>query len=407
MKILWFTNTPSCYKGLKTAYNGGGWISSLEEECKKRENLDLGISFLLDDEPFKIEQDKVTYYPISNQKSNKLFSIIKLFSQYKIEEDMPIIKRMIDIVNDFQPDIIHIFGSEKQFGLISLYTQIPIILHIQGILIPYLNAFLPPFISWYTMYSNQFSFKGKLKIWINKRRWERNVQREKIILKSVTNYIGRTSWDNRVIKVINSDAKYYYGGEILREEFYVTSIRNLPSSLVIVSTISNPMYKGYDMILKTAFILKHELKLEFKWLVFGNLSPSFIENIVHIKHQDVNVGLMGIADAKDLKNALLNCSVFVHPSYIDNSPNSLCEAQILGCPVIATNVGGIPSLIEEGKTGFCIPANDPYQAAYLIQLLNANKKLNLNIGLQAKEVAMKRHNKQVIVNELIKIYSKL
>lgn len=64
-----------------------------------------------------------------------------------------------------------------------------------------------------------------------------------------------------------------------------------------------------------------------------------------------------------LVELLLESDLYVHTAYIDNSPNAICEAQYLGMPIIATYVGGVPSLIEQGKDGVLIPANDPFMLA--------------------------------------------
>lgn len=138
--------------------------------------------------------------------------------------------------------------------------------------------------------------------------------------------------------------------------------------------------------------------------MFGNIQPELAECIVGIKHEDVNIKLEGVASAQQLRDALLNSTLYVHTSYIDNSPNSVCEAQISGVPVICTAVGGVPSLIEEGKTGFLIPANDPFQLAYLIRELYTEKAKNIEIGNNAKAMAVKRHDKTRIVNELLGMY---
>ena len=44
-------------------------------------------------------------------------------------------------------------------------------------------------------------------------------------------------------------------------------------------------------------------------------------------------------DSEQVAQELSSSRVYIHPAIIDNSPNSLCEAQIVGCPVIAANVG--------------------------------------------------------------------
>lgn len=164
------------------------------------------------------------------------------------------------------------------------------------------------------------------------------------------------------------------------------------------------MYKGFDLILKTAKLLKEQYALDFDWKVFGNIKPSFVEKQLGIYHKDVCVKLEGVANAVQLKQELENATVYAHTAYIENSPNSVCEAQILGIPVIATNVGGVISLIDEGETGYLVPANDPYQMAFFIEQLYENKKLNIEIGGRARKKALERHNKGKIIEDLIQTY---
>lgn len=401
MRVLWFTNTPSNYKSSTQGYNGGGWISSLENELKKRENIKLGICFL-NHKDDTVRENRVNYYAI---KYPRFYNIRNAFNnKFKKEQEQAIINKCLKAITDFQPDIIHIFGTEKQYGLIASYTNIPIVLHIQGILTPCLNAYLPPFISWTSFYWKKKNIVSFFKAIKEKKYWERNARREQYIIKYIHNYIGRTQWDKRIIKTLNPQCKYYHGDEILRETFYLPTERVIPELLTIVTTISSPLYKGFDLVLKTALILKKYFHLKFKWIIFGNINPIFIEKITNIHHKNVFIELKGVGTAEDIKNAISHCTVFVHPSYIDNSPNSIGEAQLLKCTVIATNVGGIPSLIKNNETGYLVPANDPYQTAYLIDKIFNNPSLNLQIGENAQKEATQRHNKEKIVNDLIITY---
>ena len=95
----------------------------------------------------------------------------------------------------------------------------------------------------------------------------------------------------------------------------------------------------------------------------------------------------------------------MHPSYIDNSPNSVCEAQMCGVPVIATNVGGVCSIVEDGVTGYLVPANDPYQIAYLANNLFKNLVEVEKITETARQNAQQRHNKVKIANQLLTAYN--
>lgn len=202
-------------------------------------------------------------------------------------------------------------------------------------------------------------------------------------------------------------ANYYYGGEILRDVFYAQPKREFPDRLIIVSTISSPMYKGFDLALKTAKLLKENMHLDVEWRMFGNINPRIGERLTGLHYQNVGIRLCGVATAEQLRDEIIQSTAYVHTSYIDNSPNSVCEAQILGVPVIVTHVGGTPSLIREGVTGFSVPANDPWQMAAVIAQIFHDRELNIKIGETAREVALKRHDHKMIIANLIDIYSKV
>lgn len=414
MKVLWFTNTPSLYMQQSqidvTGYNGEGWTASAGKEISKIDGIDLAMAFCLDGQPFKVSQNGSLYYPIPNPCN----TIIK-----KFRDKIRLLTRSIDsyekstwgyylenfqrIIEDFQPDIIHVWGSEAQFGLVWKITEIPVIMHLQGIINPCFNAFLPANMSW-NSYGNNGIIK-KAKTIIEKRKWKCWAYREKEIMKGVSAVLGRTKWDKEISHSLNPSIKYYHVDEILRDIFYEPTKRRLPERTTIVTTISAAPYKGFDMVLKTANILKNDLDLDFVWKCYGNIEPRWVEKFVGIKHEDVNIELCGVVDSQQLQEAESNATLYFHPSYIDNSPNSLCEAQMMSLPVVATFVGGIPSLVEDGKDGFLIPANDPYQAACNIEKLsNDDKELNNKMGRKAREKAMIRHDKAVICKQLLAVY---
>ena len=150
------------------------------------------------------------------------------------------------------------------------------------------------------------------------------------------------------------------------------------------------------------------MHIDFEWKVFGNLSPHFFEDITNLNHGDLSIHLCGVATAEQLRETLLHSTVYVQPSYIENSPNSVAEAQILGIPVVATNVGGTSSMVTHGTDGFLFPATDPYMAAYYIKSLIEDKNnVNMEIGTQAHKKATLRHDKQEIITQLLNTYKEI
>jgi hypothetical protein len=141
MRVLWFTNTSSLFREQQSGYNGGGWISSLERLVQNNTDIELGIGFFDESNESKVIKGKTTYYPISlySSKLAKIKHNLKYESYDNVE-----LEEYLRIISDFKPDIIHIFGSEKSFGLVSDKVSVPVVIHLQGILLPYLNAWYPP-----------------------------------------------------------------------------------------------------------------------------------------------------------------------------------------------------------------------------------------------------------------------
>lgn len=413
-RILWISGSGNYVPLNKTkvGYNGGSWATSIQNELLKNNNIVLACAFCKDGEPEKVVQNGVTYYIVPHHhksKKDKIVDLYKINDETRDEILWPYYKEKFKkIINDFNPDVIHIFGSELYQNLAALVTaDIPTILHIQGILSECIFNLLPPAVSkWQYIWSGK-GLKGKYHNLQFLAYWKRSVHREKAILKAVPHVIGRTDWDKKVMTVLNPNAIYHYGGEILRDVFYEDAKRTLPSKPVIITTISAPLYKGYDVILKVANILKNELHIDFEWNVYGNVEPKFTESFVGLKHNDLNVNLCGVATANELRDALLGSTLYFHSSYIENSPNAVCEAQILGIPVVASRVGGTYTMVEDGKTGYLYPVTDPYLAAYYIKQLMENKEDNIAIGKSARQMALARHDKKMIVEDLIKSYNEI
>lgn len=415
MRILWITATAGNYQSPHSCgggYNGGGWISSMQNELAKRDDIKLGIAFCRNGEPAKVEQDGVVYYPIphhTKSKKDKILDLFKLNDATRDEVLWPYYEhKFIEVIEDFKPDVIHIFGSELYHGLAARVAgNIPMVLHIQGLLSLSIYILLPPGFSRREYIMSGKGLKGKFHHLQYLAYWKRSAYREKAILNAVPYVIGRTDWDRQAMAVLNPKAKYYYGGEILRDVFYEARKRQFPNVPTITTTISFPTYKGYDVILKVAYILKNELHLKFQWNVYGNINPEFIEKHLGLRHQDLNINLCGVASAETLCDALLSSTMYFHSSYIENSPNSVGEAQMVGVPVVASRVGGTDSMVEHGKTGFLYPVTDPYMAAYYIKRLIDNKEENMAIGKKAREIALVRHDKKQIVKELLDVYEQI
>ena len=402
MRILWFSVTPSLFNPHSNGHNGGGWIASLEQIVRKNKNIELGVAFNFLDNGFKYENDGVSYYPIKTEKRS-FFG--KLFGK---SDNGNRSAKYLQIIEDFKPDLIQIFGSENEFGAICQHTNIPIVIHMQGCIPPYHNALFPV-----GMKKSDFLFKKGLSLSYriiglrSEKAFRKRAEMEIETIQSCRYFMGRTEWDKSLIDLFNPNATYFHCEEALRDSFINCNKRwenSDEKKKIIISVISRPWYKGCDLILKTAALLKRFTDIDFEWKVYGIPEMKFYESVYGIKANEVNVHSMGTASKEELIDALCSSSCYVHPSYIDNSPNSICEAQILGVPVLATNVGGISSIVNNGADGLLFPANAPYTAASLIKRVTADKELSCMLSSNAIARATNRHNPEKIGNRLVEIY---
>lgn len=402
MRVLWFSPTPSLYTSKRWGHHGGGWISALQNIVQEVDNLELGVAFEYQEESEIQVIDDVSYYPIKVKKS------IKLKLSGKDNSDI-LIAKSLQIIEDFKPDIIQLFGSEKWYGLLVNYTKVPIVIHMQGSLPSHYDARYPAGMSaWNKIMSSKTTFMQKLMAFRIDQTFKKNARREEQILKANHNFMGRTHWDKSIVQFFNPNANYFVCQEALRESFINSEAKwqyKDGAKLKLISVISGPVYKGVDVVLKTARLLKEHTNLDFEWTICGLSNIDFFEDTYNIKAETVHVKPLGIIPQEELKAHLLEASLYVHPSYIENSPNSVCEAQILGLPIIATNVGGLSTLIHDKETGFLVPANDTVKLAHIIKENWNNKKSLEKISQAGIERARQRHNPDKIKEDLMSIYN--
>lgn len=412
MRVLWFTNTPSLFiqnnEIIFGGGNSGGWISSLERELKKNPQIELGVCFNYNRTGKKVVNG-TTYYPIQRPHKNILYTLKQISiskSKASLEHEMLAVPALLQVVNDFKPDIIQVFGSENIYGVLAYHTDVPIVLHIQGLLSACYNTFLPPGVSWHDYLFSDWNPRHIISRFSNKFAWSRNVLSEQRMFKRLKYVMGRTEWDKEVSSVLGfvANATYYHCDEILREAFYVDEERNPAEKIIFVTTISAFLYKGYDIVLKTANILKNMVGLDFEWRVYGYVDTILPEKKSGLRPEDVNVRLMGLASAEQLQKALLSATAYVHTSYIENSCNAIGEAQMMGCPCVAFNVGGTNTLIENNMSGYLVPSNDIYQLAYKMSYLAKHPESREKLGHAGKLAARKRHDKDTICHRVLEIY---
>ena len=407
MKVLWFTNNAV---SLNPNILSGGWMQCLEKYLSVSDDIQLFIATRAKTASAgRSVVGKTIYYSIPDHRGITR-KRLDIFLDREPHEYY--LQRYLAIIDDVKPDIIQVFGTEMDYGLICENTEVPVVIHIQGILHSCLYQLLRFKFSIVQLFRAQSLFELiRGSTYRNGMRvFKRRTVNEARILKSCGNVIGRTEWDKRIITILAPKARYFHCEEILRQDFF-ERVWQLHSHgvLNIASVISAPAYKGHDNIISTCLVLKMA-GVKFKWHVMGLNKTAAIYKLFYKKHESALSGLIkfhGELAPAAMIDVLLNSTVYVHPSHVENSSNALCEAMALGMPVIAIDAGGNASMIKDGADGMIVPDNDPYSLAGMIMLVSENRELAIELGSNAKRRAHDRHDPEKIVTGLKAIYTEL
>ncbi len=408
MKVLWFTNVPmpavhNFHK--KKVIGSGGWMGALLKNLAYQSNLEIGVVTVCSYYPqsqFKFEG--VNYFIIPQQSSKFRPSI------FHPDNNKKYLTQCIEVIKHYKPDIIHIHGTERFYGKMINNNEIdcPIVISIQGVLAAYSERYnwfgkLPLIDILKISFKRAFILQGLL--------WDlysakQNAKREQMYFKNGAYFLGRTRWDKAYVTSLNKTATYFHVGEILRESFWEKkwSLTECCKHRLIFTNARHPR-KGTEILLAAVGNLKKRYP-NIELALIGSLGSGDYKKYLKkkIKKLGKSIKILGMMNGRQIANELCKSHIFISPSYIDNSPNSLAEAQLLGMPVISTYTGGVPSMIKDQETGLFFPTGDlPLLMDNIVKIFE-NDRLAINLGTQARNIAKQRHNPSTITEKQIEVY---
>lgn len=416
MNILWITNTifpdPSKALGLPMPVLGG-WMYGLAEQLAATYKIQLSIATIYSGKELKtIDLNGIRYFLLPSRGTSNY--------QKHLE---PIWRK---ICQELSPNVIHIHGTEFLHGLACMrscpsYEYIISIQGLVGVCARYYYAGLTlsdifkhvtlrDIVRFNTIANAKASF-------VRKGYFEAEyIMRTKHV-------IGRTSWDKIHTKTINPTIKYHFCNEILRKCFY-SAVKwdesRVTKHSIFLSQASYPL-KGLHQVLKAVAILKKsfpDIRLRVAgYSIINNSSlwdrvkisgyGSYISGLIKKLGLQDQLEFTGLLNEENMITEYQNAHLFICPSSIENSPNSIGEAQIIGVPVIASYVGGVPDMVTHGETGLLYRFEEVEMLAENIRRVFVDKSSSERISLQEIKVAEHRHNKEINSQQMIKVYTNI
>jgi glycosyltransferase involved in cell wall biosynthesis len=248
-------------------------------------------------------------------------------------------------------------------------------------------------------------------------KFAQRAEHERELFSLVQHITGRNAFDRATTKELNPAATYHYLNEFMRPDFYQSewnAEKCEPFSLF--QTQGDYPLKGLHHTLAALPLLRERFPQAHLYVAGADIigKPSFklsayakyLKALIAEHRLEGSVTMLGKLDEKLLKQRLLDSSVAVCPSALEGSCNSVAEAQILGVPVVAAAVGGIPDLIDDGETGFLYETGDIAALAAAIEKAWEAKTAG-RISKKAASEAAKRHDRKANFARLVEIYREI
>ena len=392
------------------APTGGGWQDALLESVAKQPGLQLLVAY---PGPIRGATERVGSVDfVSLGPSEPLHRVARVLSRWAPDGYfLGKVRECLRVMDDWAPDVVHVHGTESGLGLIAERSTIPVMVSIQGLLCVYADV---------ARAQRRLGLRG-LSLWEVVRgtsRWHRSrsmrrdVAAERRMLAACRFVAGRTEFDRRVCAVLAPSARYLGAGELLRRPFYESKRWEPPGRVgrvPVVCLMGGSFWrKGADTAIAAAAALRSNgVSVEVHLLGIRTGSEDASLALREARRCGLPSGavvICGELDAKGIIRLLLEADVFVLPSRADNSPNSLCEAMLLGVPCIVSTAGGIPSLATDRQDALLVPPGDVLSLAGALGELIADNELALRLSRAARARAAERHDRAQVTEGLLAAY---
>lgn len=451
-KVLWICNImlPAIARELGMPYsNREGWLSGIYEKTlqgevpfeitvcfpmRKEDLAKIPVTSIFNCDAAETEEKAGAGRSGKNRKNAGFLKIKGSRTPcYAFEEDLSkpenydpgLEARIQGILKDAKPDMIHIFGTEFPHCLAAVrafHNPQKTLIGIQGLcgeIAKTYRAGLPENVF------KQTSFRDVVRqdsMRQQQNKFYQRAENERHALLLTDHITGRTEFDRAETAKINPRANYYLMNETMRQEFYEGEWKAEQTEChsIFLGQGDYPL-KGMHFLLEAMGRLKENYP-DLKLYVAGNSIISYetardkcklsaygkyLLVLIRLYELQDQVIVLGRLSAEEMKTQFLRSSVFVCPSVMENSPNTIGEAMLLGVPVVASKTGGIPSMVEDGVTGLLFHNGDAEDLADSIDRIWSDQTLVKELSAHERIRASYIHDGSKNYERLLEIYREI
>ena len=426
MKVLWVCNImlPAISKRLGMPYSSReGWLSGLLERLVQEQNknhIELGIAF-------PVEESMGDFYRVMQLGENVTCHCYGFVENLNAPEkyDEKLEARFQTIFSAFEPEILHVFGPEFPHALASIKVfgkPERTLVGVQGLCSEIAKCYMADLPK---RVQRQATFRDLVRrdsLRQQQRKFELRGKNEIEAIHLAKHIAGRTDFDRAQTLQIHPEATYHYLNETMRSCFYRDAWkRNQCDAYTIFLSQGDYPLKGFHYLLQAMPLILKRYPLA-KVYVAGNsiiedatwkdrmklpAYGKYLNKLITENHLENKVNMLGKLTAEEMKAQFLRSHVFVLASALENSPNALGEAMLLGVPCVAADVGGVHNLLEDGGDGFLYPAGDVEALAERVIEVFGKDAIVERLSDNARKHARQNHDADQNYYRLLGIYQEM
>jgi len=403
MKILWFSN--KVFDG-KDIGNTGTWLDAMVQRLVANKDVELcNVTAGNVKAPTQQDVGPITQWIVPAVVPRR--------------DGLPpadIVTEIVKIVADFSPRLIHIWGTENYWGLLTTRNLIqhPTLLEIQGLKFAIAKNFRGGL-----SFKEQMSCVGLKEIirgatiYQGCKRFERWGVFEKEMIAHHHFIAVQTEWVDAQVKAINADCQTFHTDLILRNSFYDSAPWHFKGNFTIFcsAAYSSP-FKGLHVAVRAVAQLKNRFPNIMLRIAGAHQSKGIRQDgyIRWINQQITKLGIeknvhwLGSLTADSMIKEMTLASAMLIPTYIENCCTSMQEAMVIGIPIVASYTGGLPSIASDEESVLFFSPGDEAMCAHQLERVLTNRELATRLSQQARAVAVTRNDPAKVLNRQLEIY---
>lgn len=418
MRVLWLCNImlPVIAQELgMPASNKEGWLTGLSNQLIERgraEQIELAVCFPIgrEEKPMEGCCGEMHWFGFPEDAAHP--------ERY----DSRLEQELGAILDKWKPDLVHAFGTEFPHTLAmarSVADPERLLVGLQGICTAigehYLDG-IPRRVQ------RRFLLRDFLKQDNLRQQQEKFVQRgtqELEALRLAGHIAGRTAWDRQQMERYSPGARYHLLNETLRPVFYRNGWQpaHCEHHSIFVSQANYPV-KGFHYLLAALPKIRERIP-DVRVYVSGDSITGYstwkeklrigsygkyCRELIHRGGLEETVVFLGRLDAEQICARYLESGLFLSCSVLENSPNSVGEAMLLGMPVVSSRVGGVASMLRDGEEGLLYTCGDEEALVCAVCTMLTDTEFAVRCGKQARKHALQTHDGQKNLERLLEIY---